>query len=366
MDNVRLARERTSVNMIETLVSPLGFDRYWTEAIEALRQRYVAGDSVMGPTEFIRFFDKFYPLHIRRRMVPDGEIDWVLLHKGMRDRLDPAVIECALGLNAHFANEVFVLVGRREGFLPANQRRHLETFTAWKKDFSIPSESHRHAALIITFNRPEFLKRCLRSTIEQFDVVLVVDDGSGVDKKLNKSLALHHGAEYLYLGRNRGRACALNIGFSALLADLDISWISSFDDDTELVSGAAKRIKAIARALDTTSQRNLYSGYASPHHLAEREEFISGERVLFCRSCSGQHMHAHKSYWRDILPIPTAYPRAPKSAGGIFSGQGSEADWWCSNWAPRSAIKKGNFVCVIPDLVRNLGVGHSTWSNAGR
>lgn len=359
--------QTNATNVKLALAYELGFDRFWIEALDAICRRYSLGDSLLAPNEFMHFFDSIYPLHIRRAMIESERIDWFLLHKGMRNRVDTAIVEEAIGLSAHFANEVFVLFGRHDGELPDDQKAHLQPVLEWKESSSTFAKVvDGHAALVKTFDRPTFLERCLKSLVGQFDRILIVDDGSqSVARGRNNEAASRADAEYVYLGRNRGHACALNAGIAILLADLDIGWISAFDDDTELVSGGLERLKSITHSFGTAARRNLYSGYASPNHRIQREEMILGEKVLICRSCSGQHMHAHRSYWEAVLPIPTAYACAPKSTGAVFAGQGSDADWWCSNWAPRSAVKKGGSVYVLPGLVRNDGMGRSTWSGPG-
>jgi hypothetical protein len=345
------------------LASELGFDHLWVEALHEISRRYSPGDSLLAPVEFLHFFRTVYPIHIRRSMIPSERIDWFLLHKGMLERVDRSIAEEALGLPAHFANEVFALFGQREGKLPDEQKNHLQPVLEWKKNLGTFAEVGSYAALVTTFERPTFLERCLESLVGQFNRILIVDDGSeAVTRDRNTAAASRAGVDYVHLGRNRGHACAINVGLAMLLADLEIGWISKFDDDTELVSGGIARLKLVTRACGTAGHRNLYSCYARPEHLVHCEETILGERVLICRSCSGQHMHAHRSYWERVMPIPTPYARAPKSAGGIFSGQGSDSDRWCSNWAPRSAVKMGGWVCVLPGLVRNHGEDYSTWS----
>jgi hypothetical protein len=342
----------------------LGFDPLWNEALQALQGRHSPGDSLLAPNEFLHFFDNVYPVHIRRAMIPNERIDWFLLQKGMANRVDPALLEEALGLSAHFANEVFVLFGRRKDDLPEEQKHHLQPVFDWLQNRF--AEVDGHAALVTAFERPDLLERCLESILGQFDQILVVDDGSErTSRDRHAAMARRAGAEYVHLGRNRGYACALNVGTTMLLADLDIAWISAFNDDTVLVSRGIERLKSVTHARGNAGRRHLYSGYASPHHLVHQQEMILGERVLICRSCSAQHMHAHRSYWQAVLPVPTTYACAPKSTGGIFAGHGSDADWWCSNWAPQSALKGAGSVYVLPGLVRNNGVDRSTWSSHG-
>jgi hypothetical protein len=347
------------------LTRKIGFDPLWIEALSAILDRHSPEDSVLAPNEFLHFFRRLYPLHIRREMIGSEQIDWFLLHKGMLNRVDPEILNEALSLPPHFANEVFVLFGQRKGELPRDQVHHLHTALAWEQTEGANSR-HQYGALVKTFNRPNFLERCIESINTQFDRILIVDDGSRPSERdRNSAIADSAGAEYVCHGRNLGHACALNTGVAMLLANSNIAWISVFDDDTELVPKGFERLRRITSALDAVNRRNLYSGYASPLHFVHEEQIISGETVRMCRSCSAQHMHAHRSYWQAVLPVPTAYDGAPKTGGGIFDGQGSDVDWWCSNWAPHSAIKEGASVYVLPGLVRNCGQGHSTWSGQG-
>ncbi len=213
----------------------LGFDRYWIAALEAVQDRYRDGDLLLAPNEFIHLFDKTVPIHMRRRMIPEQRIDWFLLHKGMRERVDPTIAREALSLRPHFANEVFVLFGHRDGSLPEAQRAHLGPILDWAGPEFAAGEQGKCAALVKTFNRTEFLERCLASIAEAFDSTLVVDDGSSpAFRETNAAAARRAGAEYVLIERNRGAACAFNVGLAVPPADLDIRWIPTFGGDLDL------------------------------------------------------------------------------------------------------------------------------------
>jgi hypothetical protein len=198
-----------------------------TVMLREMTRCYATGDSLVAPNEFLHFFDCVYPLHIRRAMIHNERIDWVVLHKGMCNRMDPAVLEEAFGLSPHFANEVFILFGRREGRLPEDQTPHLQLPLEWKEGLGHFPEDDRCGAVVTTLDRAVLLAGCLESISKQFDRILVVDDGSQITRQRNADITAYLGAEYVHLGRNRGHACALNTGIAMLLADLDITWISS-------------------------------------------------------------------------------------------------------------------------------------------
>ncbi|MCZ6774261.1 MAG: glycosyltransferase [Proteobacteria bacterium] len=349
-----------------SLAHDLFFDPHWKAALDALERLADPADTILAPGEFMHFFDRFYPIHIQLRMIPDEAIDWILLHKGLLDRVDPMLAQKIADLHGQFANEVFVLLGSRPGRLPDDQVPHMRPVADWVAKVNVPHEPAGCAALVRTVDRPDFLVRCLASLVGQFKQVLVVDDGSSaISQGRNASAARDAGAEYIFLGRNRGSACGTNVGVSMLLSDLDTGWISNFDDDTEIAENGIARLQKVIGTQGASARRNLYSGYASPLHRVSQRELVAGETLLRCRSCSGQHLHAHRQYWEAVLPIPTPYHGAPKKTGGAVSGQGSDADWWCSNWAPCSAIKQGGSVFVLPELVTTFGEGQSTWGNLG-
>jgi hypothetical protein len=91
---------------------------------------------------------------------------------------------------------------------------------------------------------------------------------------------------------------------------------------------------------------------------------VNGVDVLYKRSLAGIHLHAHRDYWRSVLPIPSPYLGAPK-ADAPRPGQGADEDWWITAWAPESVAKRGRFVTVVPGLVRTFNtLEHgSTWGN---
>jgi hypothetical protein len=82
--------------------------------------------------------------------------------------------------------------------------------------------------------------------------------------------------------------------------------------------------------------------------------------------CPGIHLHAHRDYWEKMLPIPTAYFQAPRRWPDA-PPRGADEDWWISQWCPRSVVKQGQYLAVLPGLVRttSLLASESTWGNPG-
>ena len=169
-------------------------------------------------------------------------------------------------------------------------------------------------------------------------------------QKLNRRAAEQNGAALLVLPSNRGLCCAINTGVAFWLADPDVEWISVFADDVEV----QPNLLTVFAEIQDPVERPLLVGRYAEEHPTFGEETIAGHRVLRQRSSPGFPLHAHRDYWRDVLPIPTPYLGAPKPAGGR-PGQGSEADWWVGSWAPRSITKRGGFIICVPGLVRHTG-----------
>jgi hypothetical protein len=150
----------------------------------------------------------------------------------------------------------------------------------------------------------------------------------------------------------------LNAGLAWWLADSEVAWISVFQDDVDVHPDC---LAQIARLQDARL-RPILSGRACPLHRCYGGETIEGVETLRYRSLPGIHLHAHRDYWRGVLPIPTPYLGAPKPHGGL-PGQGSDEDFWVTCWSPRSIVKRGGWVTCVPGLVRTFAPDEapSTW-----
>lgn len=213
------------------------------------------------------------------------------------------------------------------------------------------------AVLVTTFERPAALERSLPQLCRLGAPVLVVDDGSRSSAaRRNQATARKHGAEYLLLPTNRGISAALNAGLAYLLADPGLQWISCLQDDVDVRPDALAALQKVEDA----AMRPLLTGYDADEHLTLEETEIRGLRVLLKRATAGVHLHAHRDYWRDVLPIPTEYLGAPKRRW-----EASLEDSWITEGAPAAAARRGIPVVCVPGLVRTFlwHSGDSTWGN---
>ncbi|NJR66751.1 MAG: hypothetical protein HC772_17890 [Leptolyngbyaceae cyanobacterium CRU_2_3] len=152
----------------------------------------------------------------------------------------------------------------------------------------------------------------------------------------------------------------MNVGLEYWLADPQIDWISYFQDDVDINPETLKVLEQIQDQRD----RPLLSGRDALEHPNFGTGEIAGYPVLYKRSMPGQHLHAHRDYWRSIMPIPTPYLGAPKPDQGK-PGQGADEDWWITCWSPHSIVKRGGYVVCVPGLVRSFqtSADESTWGN---
>lgn len=342
-------------------------DQFWIDAASWLEPQVRSGDLLLAPGEFLDVFPGTIALHVRKRMLEGFVITHFVLHKGLLDRVDSAFLLEAAQTTPIFANEVFVIFSRRGQRLPDDQAIHLLPFKRYLAGIpGEPASSFNTGVVVTTYNRPWALKRTLASLARQRRPVVAVDDGSSLLHRVRNGLiARAYRTTHAYHPANLGLANALNIGVGHWLADPEIEWISAFNDDVEVADGIFDILEEVLRQSPYRHADTLYTGYSDNRHPKREDVPIAGRSAHLARSCSAKHLHAHRSYWQSVLPVPTAYAGAPKSTGGLFPGQGSDADWWIGSWAPRAAPKRGGHVVVIPNLVSTFAVdaASSTWGN---
>jgi hypothetical protein len=326
-------------------------------------------DLLLAPNDFLAIFPQTVAIHVRKRMLLGAKIQHYAIHKGMLDRTDPELLIDATSLRPVFANEVFVVYSCRGWRLPFWRMHYVRPVLNYLARIDrTPSSSFATGIVVTTYNRPWALSRTLRSLSGQGHPIIVVDDGSDDSLKAeNQSIALAAGASLIVHPRNAGLAAAMNTGVCYWLAHPDIEWISVFNDDVDVAETAFITLADVVRNSPFAKGDTLYTGYSVQEHPGRAKATIAGRQVFLDRIASGPHLHAHRSYWQDVLPIPTTYAGAPKKTGGVFPGQGSESDWWVGSWSPRSAPKRGSHVVTVPGLVVEFatGISESTWHNPG-
>jgi hypothetical protein len=343
-------------------------DHYWTAVAKRLRRLVRPRDLLLAPNEFLADFPQTVAIHVRKHVLLGAKIQHYAIHKGMLDRTDPELLIDATRLRPVFANEVFVVYSCRGWRLPFWQTHHVRPLVDYLAGIDrTPSSSFTTASVVLTYNRPWALSRTLRSLSGHGRPIIVVDDGSDdLSKAENQSIARAAGASLIVHPRNAGLAAGMNTGVCYWLAHPDIEWISVFNDDVDVADTAFPTLEHVARHSPFAKEDTLYTGYSAHDRPGRAAATIAGQKVFLDRMASGPHLHAHRSYWQAVLPIPTTYAGAPKTTGGVFPGQGSESDWWVGSWSPRAAPKRGSHVVTVPGLVLEFATraSESTWHNA--
>jgi glycosyltransferase involved in cell wall biosynthesis len=332
-------------------------DQHWLQVRDWLKQQAQPLDVILAPNEFLEFFPGVYHYAVANA-VPVESYQYILFHKGMLNGIEAAVKRYAvLQLHPILANEVFVLYAKTPATeTPLLVTEHLQSFLR-QVEVEIQQEplavakfnsKSNSAAVITTYNRPWCLERSLPQILQLGIPVVIVDDASSpAYLQENQAIAERYQVPLLHLPDHREQSSAINVGVSYWLADSDITWISCFRD---YVTVKPEALNTLGQVQDA-ELRPLLAGYDDADHPTLATETIAGQTVLLKRSMSGLHFHAHRSYWTNILPIPTPYLNHPKPHQAVFEGAGVDEDWWITAWSPHSITKRGGYVVCIPDLV---------------
>jgi hypothetical protein len=342
-------------------------DRFWREAADALMHVAGPNDLYLAPAEFMHIHKGVVAMHVRKRMLRSTPVRHFVMHKGRLALVDQEFLSDAARLRPVFANEVFVVYSTNGAELPDEQRKHLGPFLDYVDALPPrPTGAGRTGIVITTHDRPWALERTLANAALRDHEVVVVDDGSApAQRARNAELCEQAGALCITYLVNHGVAHALNVGVCHLLAEADIEWISTFNDDVEIRADAFDVLARVIPASPFRLADILCTGCTDPQHPEHGTIDCDGIAVRLARSATSRHLHAHRGYWEAILPIPTAYLGAPKSTGGLFPGHGSDSDFWINSWAPNSSLKRCGALLVVPGLVTSFAKGavQSSWAN---
>ncbi len=219
---------------------------------------------------------------------------------------------------------------------------------------STPANIPLVSVIVPTYNRPEFLERCLASILGQshanLEIIVVNDAGSPVEaiiRRHNHSGRIY----YLSLATNKGAAAARNAGLRLAQGD----YITFLDDDDEYLPD---HVSILAEALSSHSQRFAYS----------RAEYLvetgPGQVVK-------QQPFSQVEYSRDMIlvgnfiPTPTwMFERALLEEAGLFDEAYKAWEDW--EWLIRASARTDflfvpRFTVQVhqrPNDAGHLGVKH--------
>ena len=339
-------------------------DAYWVEVLSFLKQHANQHTAILSPNDFLEFFPGTYAYNVSY-LFPASHFEFVVFHKGMLADIELALTsEVTERFYPALANPVFVVYSKIAiADLEPLDPEHIDSLLRQlnEQKLSAVSQKQEVAAVITTHNRPECLKRSLPQLFKLGVPVVVVDDGStDANASANRQIAGTYSIPLIRIPENRGLPNAINVGVEYWLADPDLQWISYFQDDVDIRPDIFEVLAKIQHPTD----RPLLAGQDAAEHPTLETIDLAGYTVLLKRSIPGQHLHAHRDYWRAILPIPTPYLGAPKQNRGK-PGQGADEDWWITAWAPGSIAKQGGYVACVPGLVKTFRPSQegSTWGN---
>lgn len=345
-------------------------DDQWCETRDYLARHGGYDASLLAPNEFLDYFAGCYHYNVSAYLTY-RHFEFVVVHKGMLDAIAPQVlVNVVTHYHAVFGNKVFVIYSRHwkpSSLWSASRHKMLVSEYVAQIQVSMPSAGgaaklvEGNACVITTYNRPGCLRRSLPQILALGAPVVVVDDGSD-DKHWTevRSIASEAAIPVIRMPANRGLPNAINAGVGYWLADPSIAWISYFQDDVDVCPELFEQLRKVQHA----EHLPLLTGRDSPEHRTYSTEPLNGVDVFYKRSIAGVHMHAHRSYWQSVMPVPTPYLGAPKN-DPAHQGQGADEDWWISAWSPTSITKRGRFIAVVPGLVRTFNDPKygSTWDN---
>jgi hypothetical protein len=300
----------------------------------------------------------------------------VVLHKGMYDYFPlEALEELRAGFVPIFANEVFVVLADRPSqggsVRPGRPLRGL----CYRNRGSPTMRAPRSEAAEIArpplptewSSQPTIGPTHCRDRYPRFRAgapVLVVDDGTtGEGGARNRDTAKACGADYLLLPNNRGLPAAINAGISYWLADPQVAWISCFQDDVDVHPAIFAHLEKVQEP----TVRPILTGRLSGRHPTYGQERVGGEEIILMRGISGQHIHAHRDYWRGVLPIPSPYLGAPRHWGrlGGTGARGGLLDFCLESGTPsqegRICRLRTRPSTRVPHLRRGFNLGKGSW-----
>ncbi|NJO41083.1 MAG: glycosyltransferase [Cyanobacteria bacterium RU_5_0] len=323
-------------------------DPHWIHTRSFLEQYAQPIDPILAPIDFLEFFPGTYPYNVSH-VLPADHFAFVVIHKGMVAEINYSlVLETIERFHPAFANEVFILYSKTplSDIAPPHPTDIEALIEQIKRDARYTSRTSIEqpcAAVITTYDRSQYLERSLPQIVKLGVPIVIVDDASSsTHREANQRLAHTCQIPLIYIPASQGLANAINVGVSYWLANPAIDWISYFQDDVEVRPDLLKILARIQHPHD----RPLLTGRSAIEHPTLESHEIDSYRVLLKRSTSGEHLHAHRDYWRSVLPIP-------KLDIASHNGQvsGADADWWITAWSPQSVAKRGGYVVCVPDLV---------------
>lgn len=222
------------------------------------------------------------------------------------------------------------------------------------------------AIIISTYNRKELLKRSLESLSNSIDKIIpeiyIYDDGS-TDGTGDWLMSLRIPMGVVVDKKNRGlRHTLTRLLDNAYFRNPD--YICYCQDDIEYEKGWLDKCVEMWEAKELPNKIGFVTGHDAPEHRIIDGCKTGNYEFTWKDTCRATHLFASTERWEEFGEIPDLTPgiAAPKP------GHGSLVDWWLVGHpedryphSKNSLKSKGEKVLCIPNLVKHIGSGDSTW-----
>lgn len=201
--------------------------------------------------------------------------------------------------------------------------------------------------VVVSWNRPEFLRRTLDSLFEQLGRsdtdVFVADNGSGPET-IDVITSERRLRGYQLLGKNLGINGALE---AVIPHDLPEQYRFLLVSDADMLY--RQPIRQATELLDALAEVGGVSFQHSPEHPAEGSLFFAGTKWLTKRSERGCALVLRAADFQALRPLPVENLK--------------DFDWWVVRDAPCSLQRRRIPIAVLPGGAKHLGwrQGDSTW-----
>lgn len=244
---------------------------------------------------------------------------------------------------------------------------------------------------ITTYNRKEFLCRCVDSILQNTEVPykLFIYDDASTDGTIDVMKDSYVEKKIMLLKNDvrSGIVPGFNVLWEISEQDNNNKYFCYIQDDTIVEPGWLEiLIGAYETQLIASDYRvGLFSGHHAPEHPIEVEKDLKGTKVYFKKSIRATNMIAPYDFWHKIGKIPLKNPDGstrgfpgPTNPDGS-RGRGSNMDVYITGhqskgvYVPGAAGKTcswnlGTYCMVVPGLVKHIAVGKedSTWGNPNK
>lgn len=288
-------------------------DAFWTETATFVRNAIGQEVPFIGPREFRSVLPRVFSYDFVHAVEVLGQFSGVIIHKGLLHELPLPVLQTMKNeWKCVFANEVFLFFMPADSALPAATETHQQHFhdclLSMEKSIEVKKQrvAELTALLVIAAREPFFLDKTLRSlSLLHLPVLVVASTSDPTRRKAYRSICSIHHAKLDALDKNTTPAKALKTGIEQLLEDIDIAWISSFDDSMVARPDFLFVMEKFRNAETCPVLGGLWTEADGIRTSCSRD----GLRLIIPQKQPGIHVYGHREYWkRRFFPTDNLPP----------------------------------------------------------